>query len=98
MSTYTYIYIHIVEINGWKRRKAWNSERRQAASFTSVRRFGSRGNPVKEAIRGDRCRLGISIGGDRLCSVRGEEWLATFEAEIKRVRSGNRFILYASSI
>lgn len=43
-------HIHIVEINGWKRRKAWNSERRQAASFTSAPRFGSRGNPVKEAI------------------------------------------------
>lgn len=52
----------------------------------------------KSGQGGDRRRLGISIGGDRLCSVRGEEWLATFEAEIKRVRSGNRFILYASSI
>lgn len=45
-----HVYIYIVEINGWKRRKPWNSERRQAASFTSARRFGSWGNPVKEAI------------------------------------------------
>lgn len=50
----------------------------------------------KSGQGGDRRRLGISIGGDRLCLVRGGEWIAAFGAEIKRVRSENRFILYAS--